>query len=253
MSATSEIPVPERYLDAAARPEAEETLRERLPGKLRRIGDAKLVSLAREAFGYATHPAISKKHKAMAVAALLYLVAPLDAVADWIPVAGYVDDAAVLTALVVSLREAAKEVVSHTRQAADEVVSRAISEAREAWARRGVAQVCLSLWSATAAACVGLLYAGSRSALGGGGPLLADPYLWACVGAGALGLAYHLFFAWRVWSRWSSAPPDVREPLAWAIVTLADWRQVLLLALPVAALVAVLALRAAGAWGPVGG
>ena len=253
MSATSEIPVPERYLDAAERPGAERTLRGRLPAKLRGIGDARLVSLAKEAFGYATHPAISRKHKAMAVAALLYLVAPLDAVSDWIPVAGYADDAAVLTALVMSLREAAKEVVSHTRQAADEAVSRAISEAREAWARRGVAQICLSLWSATAAACVGLLYAGSRAALGDGGATLADPYLWACAGAGALGLAYHLLFAWRVWSRWSAAAPEVREPLAWAIVSLADWRQVVLLALPVAALALALGLRAAGIWGPVAG
>jgi uncharacterized membrane protein YkvA (DUF1232 family) len=251
MSAIHENPVPERYLDAAKRPGSEAALRARLPAKLRSIGDTRLVGLAKEAFGYATHPAISGKHKAMAVAALLYLVAPLDAIADWIPVAGYADDAAVLTALVVSLREAAKEVVSHTQRAADEVVSRAISEAREAWARRGVTQICLSLWSATAAACVGLLYAGSRAALEGGGALtLADPYLWACAGAGALGLAYHLHFAWRVWSRWSAASSEIREPLAWAIVSLADWRQVVLLALPVAVLAAALALRASGVWGP---
>ena len=64
MSNTGEIPIPERYVDAAARPEAESTLRERLPAKLRKIADARLVALAKEAFGYATHPAISKKHKA---------------------------------------------------------------------------------------------------------------------------------------------------------------------------------------------
>ncbi len=250
MSSSGEIPIPERYVAAAARPEAESTLRERLPAKLRKIADARLVGLAKEAFGYATHPAISKKHKAMAVAGLLYLLAPLDAVADWIPVAGYVDDAAVLTAIVVSLREAAKQVVSHTQQAAEEVVSRAISEAREAWARRGVAQVCLSLWGATAAACVGLLYTGSRAALQGGSAALhADPFLWACVGAGGLGLAYNLLFARRVWSRYRQAAPELKEPLAWALVSLADWRQVVLFSLPVAVLAAVLALRGAGVLG----
>ena len=74
----------------------------------------------------------------------------------------YVDDAAVLTALVLSIREAAKDVVVHTQEAASEVVSQAISEAKEAWARRGVSQVCLSLWGATLAASVGLLYFGAR-------------------------------------------------------------------------------------------
>jgi uncharacterized membrane protein YkvA (DUF1232 family) len=250
MSTTSEIPIPERYLDAASRPEAESTLRERLPAKLRKLADARLVALAKETFGYATHPAISKKHKAMAAAGLLYLISPLDAVADWIPVAGYVDDAAVLTAIVVSVREAAKQVVTHTQQATEAVVSRAISETREAWARRGVAQVCLSLWGATAAACVGLLYTASRATLDGGATAIhADPFLWACVGAGALGLAYNLVFAWRVWSRYRRAAPEVKEPLAWAIVSLADWRQVILFSLPVVLLAGVLALRATGVLG----
>ncbi len=240
------LPVPERYLEEAARPETEAQLRERLPGKLRRIADNRLVSLAREAYGYATHPSISRSYKLMGAGALLYLIAPLDAVADWIPGLGYVDDAAVLTAFVVSVREAAKEVVSHTQQAAADVVSHAVSEAREAWARRGLGQVCLSLWAATGAVCIGLLYYGARTTvLDGSQPVPEDPFFWACMLAGALGLVYQLVFAWRVWTRYASARPEIKEPLAYAIVSLADWRHSLALALPVIALAVLLVLRGA--------
>ena len=246
-----EIPIPERFLEAAARPEAEARLAARLPAKLRAIADSRLVALAREAYGYATHPAVSRRTKLLGAGALLYLIAPLDAVADWIPGLGYVDDAAVLTAFVLSVREGAKEVVSHVEQAAERVVSHAVSEAREAWARRGVAQVCLSLWAATLTACVGLLYTALRRSLDAGAPAGAagDPFLWASCLAGGLGLGYELVFGWRVWRRWSSASPAIKEPLAWAIVSLADWRQVLALALPVLALAALLALRAWAAQG----
>jgi hypothetical protein len=139
-------------------------------------------------------------------------------------------------------------VVTHTQQAAAEVVSQAVSEAREAWARRGVAQVCLSLWGATLAACVGLLYAGTRSALVGGGGLPSDPFFWACVLSGALGLGSHLLFARRVWARYAKCPPEVQEPLAHAIVSLADWRQILVLTLPVLLLLGAILLRLTLDW-----
>src|SRR5262245_60403923 len=241
------LPIPRRYLAEAARPGAQEQLAARLPAKLRRIADSRLVALAREAWGYATHPAVSRRTKLLGAGALLYLIAPLDAVADWIPGLGYVDDAAVLTAFVLSVREGAKEVVAHAELAAERVVSHAVSEAREAWARRGVGQVCLSLWAATLAACVGLLYTALRQALdpSAHASLAGDPFLWASLLTGGLGLVYELAFAWRVWRRWASAAPELREPLAWAIVSLADGRQLLALALPLLALGALLALRLA--------
>jgi uncharacterized membrane protein YkvA (DUF1232 family) len=247
--AGTELPcaVPERYLEQAARPGTLARLAERLPGKLRRLSDARLVGLAREAFGYATHPAISARHKLLAAAGLLYLLAPMDAISDFIPGLGYLDDAAVLAALVATVREAAKEVVSHTRAAAEEVVSHALSEAREAWARRGVGQVCLSLWAATLAASIGLLYTGARASLAGGKAALPlhDPFFWACLAAGGLGVASTLAFARRVWARWAAAPAGTREPLARALVSLADARQVALLALPVLALLAIVLARSA--------
>ncbi len=239
------VPVPDRFVEQAARPDAEATLRERLPAKLRRLTDGRLVGLAKEAYGYVTHPAIGRRHQLLGAAALLYLIAPMDAVADWIPGLGYVDDAAVLTAFVMSVRNAAQDVVDHTRPAASEVASQAISEARESWAQRGVSQVCLSLWAATLAACVGILYAGSRTVLFGSGPLTTDPFLWGCLAVGALGLAYQILFAAQVWSRYPGTAPEIREPLAHAIVSLADWRQVLALALPVLALLGLAVMRGA--------
>lgn len=238
--------VPDRFVAAAERPGATARLQERLPAKLRSLADHRLVGLAKEAYGYATHPGVERKHKVMAAAALLYLIAPFDAVADYLPGLGYVDDAAVLTALVVSLREACKDVVVHTRAAASEVVSHAISEAREAWARRGVSQVCLSLWAATLATGIGLLYYGVRSALPGSAEATAlhDPFLWSCVLAGAFAFVSNLVFAYRVWARYAAAPEAIKEPLAYAIVSLADWRQIALLSLPVVALLAILATRA---------
>lgn len=244
------LPIPQRYLDEAARPETEARIRARLPAKLRQIADSRLVSLGKEAYGYTTHSAISRRYKLLGAGALLYLIAPFDAVADWIPGLGYVDDAAVLTAFVVSAREAVKQVVSHTQQAAADVVSYAISEARESWARRGISQVCLSLWAATLAACVGLLYMGVRTTIfEASGTTAEDPFFWACLCAGALGLGYQLFFALRVWRRYSNAPPEIQEPLAYAIVSLADWRQTLALALPVLVLAAVLLVRGASIFG----
>ena len=246
-TATNPCVVPERFLDAASRPEAEARLRDRLPAKLKGLADSRLVGLAKEAYGYATHPGVERRHKVMAAGALLYLIAPFDAVADVIPGLGYVDDAAVLTALVVSLREACKDVVGHTQEAASEVVSHAISEAREAWARRGVSQVCLSLWAATLATGIGLLYFGVRSTLPGAetaGTALQDPFLWACMLAGAFAFVSNLAFAYRVWKRYAAAPEGTQEPLAYAIVSLTDWKQIVLLSLPVLSLIGILAVRA---------
>jgi uncharacterized membrane protein YkvA (DUF1232 family) len=240
------FPLPSRYLEQAARPETVATLADRLPGKLRQIADGKLIALVKEAYGYATDPRVPTRYKVMAVATLLYFISPLDAVSDFIPGLGYLDDAAVLAAFLASVRSAVKEVVSHTRQETEAVVTHAISEAREAWARRGVSQVCLSLWAATTAASVGLLYVGAKTAVfpGAGGPALADPFLWACVLAGLFGITHHVIFAYRLWRQYSEAPPEIREPLAYAIVSLADWRQILILTVPVLVLALVLVLRA---------
>jgi len=77
------ISIPRRFLEQAERPEAQVRLAAGLPAKRRRIADSPLVALAREAYGCTTHPALSRCTKLLGAAALSYLIAPLDAVADW--------------------------------------------------------------------------------------------------------------------------------------------------------------------------
>src|SRR5262249_37885330 len=236
-------PIPKRYLDDAARPDAETIIEQRLPAKLLQVAaDSRLVGLVKEAYGYVTDPRVPKRYKVLAIAALLYFINPFDAIPDWIPGAGYVDDAGALAALIMSIRK----IIDSAKDATNEVVSHALSEAQETWARRGVSQVCLTLWASTIAACVGLIYYGARiTMLDAASPAaVSDPFVWACLLTGALGFGYNLLFARRVWSRYAEVPSEIKERLAYVVLSVADWRQVVLLALPVIALLAILGLRA---------
>ena len=107
-------------------------------------------------------------------------------------------------------------------------------------ARRGVSQVCLALWASTIGACVGLIYYGTRAAVftAAAPAPRSDPFVWACLATGVFGFYYNLLFAHRVWTRYSQAPSAIREPLAYAIVSLADSRRIVALALPVIVLTA---------------
>lgn len=236
------VPLPPGYLEQAGRPEAEATVRARLGAKLRGVaGDNRLVAAAREVYGYLTDPRVPQRYRVMAVAALLYFINPFDVIPDWLPGVGYLDDAAALAALVAAVRE----IIAAARDATTEVISTAVVEAQEAFARRGMTQVCLALWASTLAACVGLVYTGVRLALierNAARPLL-DPFFLACMVVAAFGFAQSLHFARRVWVRYRTAPPAVREPLAYAILSLTDWRLIAAMALPVVALLVILGVR----------
>jgi uncharacterized membrane protein YkvA (DUF1232 family) len=234
--------IPERYLAAAARPGAAREVAERLPAKLARLaGDRKLVQLARDAYRYVTDPRVPQKYKLMGLAALLYLINPFDLIPDFIPGAGYVDDLGALTAFVVAVGK----VIETARDAAKDVVSHTVAETEAAVARRGLAQITLSLWASTLAACVGLVYYLTRRALVPESTALADPFFLACTVAAALGLAASARFAVRVWRSWRGAPPWVQERLTWALAGQATGRQLAWLAAPIVALVAVLLVRLA--------
>src|SRR5437870_10533880 len=231
---SAEAPVPQPYIDQAAQPAGEAAVQERLPAKLRRVAaDNRLVGLAKETYGYLTDPRVPHRYKLLAVATLLYFISPFDAIPDWIPGAGYIDDAGALAALVMSVRK----IIEAAQDATKEVVSHAISEAQEAWARRGVSQVCLTLWASTVAACIGLIYYGARvTVFNAASPLaLSDPFVWACMLTGAFGFSYNLLFAHRVSSRYSQLPSEIRARLAYAIVFLADGRKIFALAIRVVA------------------
>jgi uncharacterized membrane protein YkvA (DUF1232 family) len=234
------IPIPDAYLDQAGQPGAAERVRARLPAKLRQIAtDNRLVTLAREAYGYATDPIVPRRYKVMGIAALLYLINPFDAIPDVLPGIGYLDDAAALTSFLV----AARRIVESLRDAAKDVVSHAAGEAQETFAHRGMGQLCLSLWAATLAASIGLLYTGARRLLVGDDGGLFDPFFVACMISAGVGVVSSTLFALRVWRRWRTAPSWVRERLAYAIVSQVTPLRLFWLALPVLALLVVVVLR----------
>jgi uncharacterized membrane protein YkvA (DUF1232 family) len=234
------VPIPDAYLDEAGRPGAAERVQARLPATLRRIAtDNRLVTLAREAYGYATDPIVPRRYKVMGLAALLYLINPFDAIPDVLPGIGYLDDAAALTSFLV----AARKIVESLRDAAKDVVSHAAGEAQETFAHRGMSQLCLSLWAATLAASIGLLYTGARRLLGGDDGSLLDPFFVACMASAGIGVVSSTLFALRVWRRWTAAPGWVRERLAYAVVSQVTALRLCLLALPVLVLLVVVVLR----------
>jgi len=185
------------------------------------------------------------------IAGLLYFLAPIDAIPDVIPGMGFIDDLVVLSAIVASVhkiiqrvQDDAKGVIREAEEAAQRVVDHTLSEARETWARRGVAQFAICLWGSTTAAAVGLIYYITRLVvLDAGGMEPTEPFMWAVGIAASLGFVYNIFFLGRIWKRYSGLPANVREPLAYAVVSLMDWRQVVILSLPVIALLVVIGLR----------
>ena len=240
MPNADQIQVPDAYLDEAARPGAAERVRERLPSKLRRIAkDNRLVALAQELYGYATDPRVPTRYKVVSIAALLYLINPFDAIPDMLPGVGYLDDVAALTSALVAIRK----IIESARDAAKDVVSHAASEAQETFAHRGMSQLCLSLWAATLAASIGLVYTSARLLLTGEQHNLLDPFFVACMATASIGLISSAHFAVGVWRRWATAPPWIRERLSYAVVSQVTTLRLLALALPVVALALIVGLR----------
>lgn len=224
------------------RPTAQREVAERLPAKLARLaGDQKLVKLARDAYRYTTDPQVPSKYKLMGLAALLYLINPFDVIPDFVPGAGYLDDIGALTAFVVAVGK----VIETARDAAKEVVSHAVAETEAAVARRGLAQITVSLWASTLVACVGLVYYVTRATLAPASTALTDPFFVACTVAAVVGFVASARFAYQVWRNWRRAPSWVRERLSWALAAQATGRELGLLAAPIVTLLAILLVRLA--------
>lgn len=239
----SELPIAESYVEQAAQPGTSELVRARLPALLERLGArSRIVRLAREAYGYVTDPAVPKHYKILGLATLLYLINPFDAIPDVLPGVGYVDDAAALAAFLVAVRK----VVGIARDAAKEVVTHTATQTQATLATRGLAQVGLSLWTATLAASIGLVYAGARALVDGRSPSpLADPFSVACLATALLGLAASVDTARRVHAVYVRLPARGRDRLLHAIVAQVTGWRVALLAAPVVVLALVVGIRLA--------
>lgn len=216
-----------------------DALRTALPAKLRGLRDAKVVQLARECWSYVSDPRVPAQYKALAIGALLYLVNPVDAVPDWIPLGGYADDAAALGALVLAIRK----ILAAAAEVTKEVVDHSVQRMEEAWVRRGVGHVALGLWAASLAACLGLTYHVCRALLVPGTDV-ADPFLWAAVVTAGAGAAYHARFGWQTWTTFATLPAFVQAPLAAAVQRNATPGRLAGLVAPIAALVGLGIARA---------
>ncbi len=78
-------PYPEKFIDEATRSNSEAKVREGFARKLARIAmDNPVVNLAREAYRYMADLRVPVRYKVMVIAALLYFLAPIDTVPDWV-------------------------------------------------------------------------------------------------------------------------------------------------------------------------
>lgn len=238
-----DIPIADSYVAEASRADAADVVGARLPALLDRLGTrSRVVRLAREAWGYATDPAVPKRYKILGFATLLYLINPFDAIPDVIPAAGYVDDAAVLAAFVVAVRK----VVHIVRDAAKDVVTHAATETQTTLATRGLAQLALSLWTATLAASIGLVYGGARMLLDGRlESRLTDPFALACLAVAVVGMAATVDTARRVRRLYRRLPAGHRDRFLRAVSAQVTGPRVVLLAAPVIALALVVGIRLA--------
>jgi uncharacterized membrane protein YkvA (DUF1232 family) len=237
--------VPAWALAAAARPDAQTDVDSRLGRVLARIRDASLVARVKELYGYTTDPRVPVRYKLVVLAGLVYLVNPFDAIPDAIPGVGFLDDAAV----VVAVLEAVRRIVDSVEASAKRVVTHAVAETEEAFARRGVQQIALSLWTVTVAACVALVYTAARTIVLPDAHAAGDPFAIALAVTGSVGLVTSLGLARRVWIAYRAAPGVLTEPLAAAVLSVLGVREIVLLSLPLVALLLLIALKLGLAFG----
>ena len=79
----------------AKTPEGEARVRKEFHKWVKRTKDSGVATRARQLWQHFNSGEVSKTEKVLIVAALLYLITPLDFVPDWIPIGGLLDDAGV--------------------------------------------------------------------------------------------------------------------------------------------------------------
>lgn len=84
-----------KWVRAAQDPATRSQVLEDLPGWIDKVRDSDLVAKARRLKDYLVSGRCSAADIVLIVAALLYLISPIDAVPDFIPFAGWLDDVGV--------------------------------------------------------------------------------------------------------------------------------------------------------------
>jgi uncharacterized membrane protein YkvA (DUF1232 family) len=98
-----------KWMRKAARPDAAPTVRAQFPNWIRQVGNGELVEKAKRLWAYFKSGQCSNFERILIVAGLLYLISPLDAVPDFIPVVGWLDDLGVAAMILTYLGSKAGE------------------------------------------------------------------------------------------------------------------------------------------------
>ena len=80
------------WIDLARQKGSELKVRRAFPKWARTVSHLKLLTKAKKLWAYLRSGAVSKKEKLVIIAAMLYLISPIDVVPDVIPVIGWLDD-----------------------------------------------------------------------------------------------------------------------------------------------------------------
>jgi uncharacterized membrane protein YkvA (DUF1232 family) len=99
-----------RWMDEAQAPEGEAKVRAEFSSWVDKVKNSDLVDKAYQLWRYLNSPECSIADKILIVAALLYLISPLDAVPDFIPVVGWLDDIGVAAVVLAFLNGKAVEI-----------------------------------------------------------------------------------------------------------------------------------------------
>jgi uncharacterized membrane protein YkvA (DUF1232 family) len=92
-----------RWMSKATDRRAESRVRSEFGGWTSKVNNPGLLTKALQLWGYLTSGKSSTTDKVLIIAALLYLICPWDLVPDVIPIAGWLDDVAVATAVLTYL------------------------------------------------------------------------------------------------------------------------------------------------------